>query len=108
MIYTLLDGMDKTDVAHLKAAYAVVKYCRTSVEQLFADKLADPKIERVLTKLTEAGENGMLYSDIYMLWKGKVPAHEVREVLTYLVTKGKIRTTRKETGGRTGDWYYIA
>jgi hypothetical protein len=108
MLYTLLDKTDKTDVVHLRAAYAIVKYCRMSVEQLFADKLADPKIERIVTALTKAGkETGMLYSDIYNLWKGKIPTHEVREILAYLVTKGTISTGKKNTDGRPGEWYYI-
>jgi hypothetical protein len=107
LIYALLDLNNEIDTPHLLAAFAIWKFNQTCVEQLFADKLESPKANKILVKLDMAGEAGISRSGINDLFKGKTPAFELNEVLTNLERKGKIRSEKKVTAGRTADWFYL-
>ena len=106
MIYALLDQSNVIDTPYLLAAYAIWQFNQTCVEQLFADRLEDPKANKILVKLNEAGEAGLSRSAIGELF-GNKRAWEVNETLEYLQRKGTIRRERKPGKGRTPDMFYL-
>jgi hypothetical protein len=106
LVYALLDQADEIDEVHLRAGYAVWQFCRASTEQLFADALEDPRATKIMDRLQAAGDQGMSRSDINGIFKGREPSADLKEILDYLKSKGRVRSEEKKTAGRTAEYWY--
>jgi hypothetical protein len=91
MIYALLDKADQIDVAHLKAAIAVWRYCEASAVRIFGESLGDEMADAILRALKTAGRNGMSRSMINDLFGGHRASGSISIALALLVEKGRAR-----------------
>ena len=58
VVYAVLDGTLTCDVAHLRAALAVWRYCEDSAAQIFGEALGDEVADTILASLIRAGAAG--------------------------------------------------
>jgi hypothetical protein len=103
LVYAVLDGKDKIDVRHLRAASAVWAYCEESARQIFGTRLGNPVADEILGALTAAAdERGMTRTEISNLFKRHRRADEIKTALEALAKEGKIRSLGKSlTAGRS-------
>jgi hypothetical protein len=81
--------------------------CDASVTYIFGDATGDPIADRVLSALRANGH--MSQTEINELFGRHVPAAKLSQALESLVSAGKIRSTRLETGGRpTTIWQAVS
>lgn len=63
VLFALLDGRRVVDVAHIRQAYAWWRYCRASVEYLFAGRSFSTDAAKLLEALRDAGRAGLTYGE---------------------------------------------
>jgi hypothetical protein len=98
--YALLDGSPVIEVAHLRAALAVWRYCEASARYLFGGLLGDDVADRLLVRLREAGEQGLDATEQSGLFGRHVTAARLGQARALLEGKGLAVTTPEKTGGR--------
>jgi hypothetical protein len=64
----LLDGADRIDVVHLRAASAVWDYAEQSAKHIFNDATGNRIMDAILPALRAAGEGGMTRTAIFNLF----------------------------------------
>jgi hypothetical protein len=96
--YALLDGADAIRPPHLEAALAVWQYAEDSARFIFGDATGDPVADRILAALRANGP--LAQHEIVDLFGRHVGAAKLTRALEALVSAGKIRSARLETGGR--------
>lgn len=108
LIYTLLDGKDQIDVAHLRAAIAVWEYCETSAARIFGNALGDPVADQIMLALQYAGSTGMSRTAIRDLFGRHRSGDRIGAALAFLSNKGRARMERKITDGRPSEtWFAV-
>jgi hypothetical protein len=97
-IHAALDGHDRIDAEHLRAAAALVRYSIASARTVFG---SDPTTARLVAWIGEAGEQGRTKTDITGgFFKGKPPA-ELAALLDQLTDAGQLaRTERTSASGK--------
>ena len=98
LIYALLDGSPTIRPDHLEAGLAVWQYAEDSARLIFADATGDPIADRLLAALRSNGP--MTQSEIVDLFGRHTGAAKLGQAQEMLVSVGKIRSRKEETGGR--------
>jgi hypothetical protein len=106
MLYALLDGTDVIDVAHLRAATAVWRYCETSARIIFTcdEATSDPLEQVLLVKIMESP--GINRRGLHRAIGGHIPAKELVKALASLRDKGEACCQSVPTGGRPSECWY--
>jgi len=107
-IYALLDCSLVVDVAHLRAALELWRYCEESCCIIFESGTGDRHADRIVQALKVAGKTGLTKTDIsYNVFNRNVTRFELDEALR-LVHRLKLgdRTEEKTTGRTVERWFY--
>jgi hypothetical protein len=105
-IFALLDRRDAIAFEHLEAAMAVWAYCEVSALRIFGDSLGDPMADDILRAIRQSGGNGMTRTEIYNFLGRHRASDQIGAALQLLVTKGKIRSETRVTGGRPSEIWF--
>jgi uncharacterized protein DUF3987 len=97
MLYALLDQESLIMPVHLKAAYAVWKYCEASARLIFSNRQANPLAEKIINAL-KAGP--MSRTDLHNFFSRKITARDLNAALTELNSQGKILSEKIKGKGR--------
>jgi hypothetical protein len=104
LIYALLDGADAIAGPHLRAALAVVAYCRASARHVFGDATGDPVADTIADAL-QAAPAGLTRTEIHALFGRNATAHAIERALAALKARGMAESSTTPTGGRpTETW----
>lgn len=98
--YALTDGSSTIEVDHLKAAWALWRYCEDSARFLFGDKRGDQVEDRLLVAIREAGSKGLDGAAQHQLFSGHITAERLGLAREALESAGQIRTETTPTAGR--------
>lgn len=98
--YALTDGSATISVDHLRAAWALWRYCEQSAAYIFGDSLGDEIADRLLAALTEAGESGLDGTAQSHHFGRHVSAARLDAARKLLEERGLAVTTTEPTGGR--------
>jgi hypothetical protein len=105
VVYALLDGSHRIDVAHLRAAHAVWRYCEASALYVFGEATGDPVADRLLEGLRAAGDAGMTRKQVGELFSRHVTAARIDRVVEGLRGRGLVAVEEQQTGGRPRTMY---
>jgi len=98
--YALLDGSHHIDVQHIRAAWALWRYCRASAAFIFGESIGDPSADRLLLAIREAGQRGLDGRQRDRVFSGHATRREVAAAVDLLERRGLITREVVETGGR--------
>jgi len=108
LLYAMLDGAAAIDVPHLESAVALWDYAAESATYLFGDTTGNRTTDRIISLLSEAGEEGIARSDLH----ARVCKNASADVLSTALKLGEdmnlIRRERKDTGGRPSERWFSA
>jgi hypothetical protein len=102
LIYALLDGTNNIHASHLNAALAVWRYCEESTEYIFGSSLGDSTADEILRMLASKPE-GATSTEINAHFGRNKSSDELRRALIVLQHASKIRSERRNTGGRPSE-----
>lgn len=108
LVYCLLDGDERTDVAHLLAGLAVWTYCDATAKHVFGASLGDRTADEIMRRLRQAGDAGMTRTDISDLFKRHLTADRIEAALDLLKRKGLATCESVSTGGRPTEAWKVA
>lgn len=100
LLYALLDGAAQIDVAHLRAALAVWKYCDDTARYIFGTSLGDRIADEILRRLKQAGDAGMTRTDIRDVFARNQSAERIGAALELLQRRCQATCEMVSTGGR--------
>jgi hypothetical protein len=108
MIYALLDSSAMIETRHQESALALWEYAERTSKYVFGDSVGDKVAEKILELLREAGEIGLLTSEL----RAKIGAKKhLREGLLLLIENEQVtgsKTPPRAAGGRTGQrWFAV-
>lgn len=98
--YALLDGAKRIDVQHVRAAYALWRYCRDSAGYIFGESIGDPAADTLLHAVRQAGRAGLDGRQRSALFAGHASRRQLDAAIALLITKGLVVVETIETGGR--------
>lgn len=98
--YALLDGFESIDVEHIRAAWAVWRYCRDSAAFIFGESIGNPVADRLLTAVREAGRHGLDGRAQSAVFSGHVTRRQLDDARALLERKGLVRMETVQTGAR--------
>jgi Protein of unknown function (DUF3987) len=98
ILYAVLDGSNKIDLAHMDAALAVWAFCEESARQIFGDTVGDP-IADVILKALQVGP--MTRTEISGLFHRHTDTRHIDAALELLRKAGKARRRYTPTRGRS-------
>lgn len=98
--YALAEVRAEIDVPHVRAAWALWRYCAASARYIFGEVLGDPKADALLAAIAEAGPRGVTFNEQRDLFGRHVSSDELTAIRRRLEEAGKIRTEHRGTGGR--------
>lgn len=104
LLYALLDGASVVRAEHLRAAYAVWRYCAASAAFIFSD--ADPvrkMAEDLLRTLRSKAPEGLPRTAMHDTFSRNEPAERIDAALKLLTAHGLARADRHQTGGRPSE-----
>lgn len=108
IIYAMLDGHLKANIAHLRAALAVWEYCFRSAQWVFGDSTGDSVADEILCSLRSAKLLGMTQTEIRDLFHRNQSGMRIGQALATLQAAGLARSEEVETGGRpTKRWFLV-
>jgi hypothetical protein len=99
-LYALLDKSTTVTRAHLEAALAVWRYCETTAQIVFGDRIGDSDADRIIEALSAAPGGRLSRSEIGDLFSRHKSREEIDGILDLLEALGRIHLDRTETGGR--------
>ena len=91
------------DLPHIEAAWAVWRYCRSSVAAIFGDRTGDPVADRLLDAARRAGPSGLTTDEQHGALGRHVPAPRLRVARDLLVSLGSALVRQVDTGGRRAE-----
>jgi hypothetical protein len=100
LVYALACEASAIDVEHLEAAYAVWRFCRTSAELVFGDRIGDEVADRLLTGLRSAGADGLDRSQQRRVLGHNYSAARLDAAVKVLIRLGLAEEHTVQTGGR--------
>lgn len=103
LLYALTDGTRLITADHLTAALALWDYCAASARRIFGNALGDPVADRIVAALRASGP--LDRTQISEVFGRHAKAAQLDRGLATLLTAGKVRTWREETGGRSRTWW---
>ncbi len=98
--YALLDGKNKIDVEHVRAAWAAWSYCRASAAYIFGESLGDLIADTLLRALRTAGTAGLDGTAQRDLFSRNASRTQLENARALLIGRGLAVTETTETGGR--------
>ena len=98
--YALLDGSAVIEAVHLRAAYALWRYCEDSAAYIFGNALGDDVADRLLAAIRAEGDAGLDFTGQTAVFGRNIKAKRLAAARTELEGLGLIRTVAEETGGR--------
>jgi Protein of unknown function (DUF3987) len=107
-IYALLNRSPVVDVAHLRAALELWRYCEESTCIIFESGTGNKQADRILQALKVAHQTGLTKTEIsYNVFTRNVTRFELDEALR-LIDRLKLgyRTTEKSTGRAVERWFH--
>jgi DNA replicative helicase MCM subunit Mcm2 (Cdc46/Mcm family) len=107
-VYALLNCSPVVDVAHLRAALELWRYCEESTCMIFESGTGNKQADRILQALKVASQTGLTKTEIsYNLFNRNVTRFELDEALR-LIHRLKLgyRTEEKTTGRAVERWFY--
>jgi hypothetical protein len=99
LIYALVNGADKIDVADLKAGLAVWRYCEASARLVFGDTVGDPLADEILRALRASLIAGMTRTDLGQMFRHSHRTAAIGAALNRLLQLGKVRCERPANTG---------
>jgi hypothetical protein len=106
-IYSLMDESGTVLRQHLRAAFAVWKYCEQSARSIFSKRSAITTEGRLL-KILRASAQGLTRSQISAGFSHHLSADEINRVLQNLCDQRLVRAKTMKTPGRPANrWYAI-
>ena len=100
MVYALIDGSSRIDVAHLDAAWAVWQYCRASVSSLFGERTGDVVADKLLDAARRAGPDGLTADEQHGALGRHISADRIKMAVELLIANRLATVQQIETGGR--------
>ena len=97
-LYACLDGTDRIDPMHLKAALAVWQHAESSTKMIFGDSLGHPTADTILRALQASGE--ISDSQVSDLFGRHLSSAKLEQAKTVLLAGGFAHCVSVETGGR--------
>ncbi|MET8623557.1 DUF3987 domain-containing protein [Kitasatospora sp. NPDC004669] len=111
MVYALLDHTDRIAEAHLRAAWALVRYARASAAHILGPTAAastgDPHLDKLIQAVKAAGAGGMTQSQVQVLLK-RLNATQRADVTARLCQLPGFAAAQLSTGGRQQTTYLYA
>ncbi|MEK6272967.1 MAG: hypothetical protein AABM42_10030 [Actinomycetota bacterium] len=106
-IYAVLDHLREVQVAHLRAALEIWRYCEDSCRFLFGGRTGNPIADTILSTLCREPK-GITRTAIRDLFGRNVGGNEIDLALTELVSRGLAYMENEETGGRPAErWFAV-
>jgi Protein of unknown function (DUF3987) len=99
LIYALLDRARAIGAPHLAAALAVWDYCATSARRIFAGRLGFTIADTLLEVLRARGSQTT--TELSGVFGRHQTSATIRTALAQLVDAGKVRSTTRDTAGRS-------
>ena len=96
LVYALLDGQERIDVPHLKAALAMWGYAQDSALYIFGDRSVDPLEEKLLEILKQGPLSA---TDLSAAFSRNIPKERLQPLLQQLEAQQRI-CIRKERSGK--------
>jgi hypothetical protein len=108
-IYALLDCSRVVDVAHLKAALEVWRYCEDSARLIFESGTGNKDADRVLQALKVAGEEGLSRTElVHDVFNRHATRFEIDEALRLLHGLNLAHCRQENTAGRPLErWFAV-
>lgn len=100
VIYALLDGINRIDVVHIRAAQAVWQYARTSAAVIFGAATGDAIADRILTELQQRGSEGLDGTAVHELLGRHAKRERIAQAIDLLEQRGLAIKAKKATRGR--------
>lgn len=100
VVYALLDGMNRIDVQHLEAAYALWKFSAATTRHIFGEASGNPMAEKILKALTDVYPKGLDGTQIRDLFSGHAEKEKLDQAKQFLIRKGWARVDKEPTSGR--------
>ncbi|NLX95981.1 MAG: DUF3987 domain-containing protein [Rhodopirellula sp.] len=104
MIYALADRSTTISVEHLKAAYAVWRYCFASARRIFGGVSVDPVEEQVYAAIKQSP--GLSRRELHRALANHVKATVLVSILARLRDAGRVRVEKVDTGGRPAEKWF--
>jgi hypothetical protein len=98
--YALLDGCSLIDVEHVRAAWALWRYCRDSAAYIFGGTVGDPVADRLLAAVVNAGDTGLDGRAQDAVFSGHASRRQLDTARDLLEARGLIHRVTIQTGGR--------
>lgn len=96
LVYALLDGQERIDEPHLKAALAMWDYAQDSALYIFGDRSVDPLEEKLLEILKQGPLSA---TDLSAAFSRNIPKERLQPLLQQLEAQQRI-SIRKERSGK--------
>jgi hypothetical protein len=90
VLFALLDGRRIIDVAHIRQAYAWWRYCRASIEYLFAGQSFSADGWKLLGALRDAGRTGLTYGEQHAVFNRNRSGGELSKLRHELAAAGVV------------------
>jgi hypothetical protein len=100
VVYAGLDGTSEIDAPHLKAAWAVWRFCEDSAAYIFESATGDEVADRLLRSLREAAPAGLDGTQQRDLFGRHVSGDRLANARQQLEDLGLAETVTEDTGGR--------
>jgi hypothetical protein len=101
LLYAVLDGSDQIKLPHLKAAFAVWRYCEASARYIFGDSVGDP-VADTLFRALRSSSGGMTRTELHKLFGRNLPAVKIEAALARLQEYGLVRHETQSPGPKGG------
>jgi hypothetical protein len=98
--YALLDGERIVDVPHIRAAWALWRYCRASAAHIFGESIGDPIADALLRAVRAAKGSGLTKSAQSAVFSGHADRRQLDRARSVLIDAGLAETVIVETDGR--------
>jgi hypothetical protein len=107
-LYAVLDGSAEIRLVHLRAALELWRYAAESAAFIFGASLGDPVCDAI-TELLRSKPEGATRTDITGHFGRNKTKAQLDAALAALQSKGMIRSSQRETGGRAAEvWQLVA
>ena len=107
LLYALLDQSETIRIEHLRAAFALWRYCESSARNIFGDKTGDNNADAIVKALKQAALVGMTRTDISNFFKRNLSSEKIDSALQVLEEQARIKVHSEQTGGRAASRYFL-